>query len=59
MTEPTVSDYDAVRAGEVRDQFNVPNETHQLATLLALQCVLLQDVRFHLQNIEELIRCKF
>lgn len=57
-TAPTVDPSDADRATEIRGEAYFPNETSTTHALLALQIVLLQDIRFHLQNLEEIMRNK-
>jgi hypothetical protein len=56
MESNIVHHYDTDRAEQVHRDFHVPNEMAQVQMLLAAQLVILQDIRFHLQNLEELIR---
>lgn len=42
---------DMSRADEIRSETYVPNEIHQIATLLALQVALLHDIRFSLNEL--------
>lgn len=51
---PTNNDID--RANEIRNDAYFPNEISTTHALLALQIVLLQDVRFYLQNLDEIMR---
>lgn len=57
-TGPSVDPHDADRATEIRNDAYFPNETSTTHALLALQIVLLQDIRFYLQNLDEIMRNK-
>lgn len=48
---PGVDASDEERADAIRSHFHVPNEIHQICTLLAMQVVLLQDIRFGLMEL--------
>jgi hypothetical protein len=56
MSDDIVSPYDMDRAEKVRLQFHGRNDLYSVQQLLATHIVLLQDIRFHLQSLEELIR---
>ena len=58
MSDPSdaVQQYDVSRAEEVNQQFHAANEMYQTNMWSAVQIVLLQDIRFHLHNIEEILR---
>ena len=57
--DPVIPAKDIAAAIQVLEQFpaapTAPPET-RLAILIAVQIVLLQDIRFHLQNLEEILR---
>lgn len=53
---PAVHEYDSTRAEAVNEQFYALNEVSQIHMLQSVQIVLLQDIRYHLENIEQLLR---
>lgn len=53
-----VAPHDAERATEIKSAAYFRNETSTTHALLALQIVLLQDIRFFLQNLDAIMRNK-